>query len=1021
MAGQPQGRLGDLPLLTPAERQQLLVEWNDTATEYPRHTCLHQLFEEQVDRTPDSVAVVFEGQQLSYRDLNARANELAHYLKMLGVRAETLVAICVERSVEMVVGILGILKAGGAYVPLDPAYPKDRLAFTINDCQPRVLLTQQTLAASLPAQAARMVCLDSDWREIAAAPESDLASAAGPANLAYVIYTSGSTGRPKGVTVPHRAVVNFLGAMQQQIRLTEHDILLAVTTLSFDIAGLDLFLPLTVGARVVIAKRETAADGSALVERLTSSGATILQATPVTWRLLRETGWKKSPHLKILSGGEALPPDLAHHLLGAGESVWNLYGPTETTIYSTAYRITSLDQKIVIGRPIANTQIYILDTRFQPVPVGVAGELHIGGDGLARGYLNRPELTAEKFIANPFSSEPGARLYKTGDLARYLSNGNIECLGRLDHQVKIRGFRIELGEIESHLRRHPAIQDVVAVAREDAPGDKRLVAYLVPQSAETPPAVAELRRELLERLPDYMVPSAFVFLDALPLTPNGKVDRKALRAPDESRPDLATDFVAPRNRVEESLAAIWRELLGIEQVGIHDNFFALGGHSLLAATIQSRMASVSHVNLPLRKLFEAPTIAELSSEIEAIRSGGQIFPSEPLQRIDRNGVDRLPLSFAQERLWFLDQLERGSATYNISWTVRLHGRLNFSALERSLQEVVRRHEVLRTTCVAVDGVPQAVVREPAAFRLTVTDLRGVPDTDREAQAAGLASEEAGRPFDLGRDLMLRAQLLQLGDQNQVLILTMHHVASDGWSLGVFGRELTALYEAFSQDQPSPLPELPIQYQDYAVWQRKWLQGDVLAQQLAYWKEQLAGAPATLELPTDFPRPPVASYRGARREVVLDAKLTQALQMLSRREAVTPFMLLLAAWQVLLARYSGQEDVSVGAPIAGRNRTELEGLIGFFVNTLVLRTNLSGNPTFRELLQREREVTLGAYAHQDLPFEKLVEELQSGAGSEPGTRSFRCCLSCKTCLRVCWNCQALRSATCRSTTRRPSSI
>ena len=587
-------------------------------------------------------------------------------------------------------------------------------------------------------------------------------------------------------------------------------------------------------------------------------------------------------------------------------------------------------------------------------------------------------------MPNPFRDRTRCAAVPHGRPGRWPADGNLEFLGRLDHQVKLRGFRIELGEIEAVLsaasrkcgRRS-------SLLREDRP--RRQAAGGVPRAAVGRRAARRSRAAPTAARTGCRIiwsPRRSYSSTRCRLTPNGKVDRKSLPAPDESRPDLETDYVAPRNRVEESLAAIWCELLGIEQVGIHDNFFALGGHSLLAATIQSRMASESQVNLPLRKLFEAPTIAELSSEIEAIRSGGQIFPSEPLQRIDRNELDRLPLSFAQERLWFLDQLERGSATYNIPWTVRLRGRLNVSALERSLQEVVRRHEVLRTTCVVVDGVPQAVVREPAAFRLTVTDLRGVPETDREAQAVGLASEEAGRPFDLARDLMLRAQLLQLGDQDQVLILTMHHIASDGWSMGVFGRELTALYEAFAQDQPSPLPELPIQYQDYAVWQRKWLQGDVLAQQLAYWKEQLAGAPAILELPTDFPRPPVASYRGARQEVVLDAKLTQALQTLSRREAVTPFMLLLAAWQVLLSRYSGQEDVSVGAPIAGRNRTELEGLIGFFVNTLVLRTDLSGNPTFRELLQRVREVTLGAYAHQDLPFEKLVEELRPRTKPEP---------------------------------------
>jgi amino acid adenylation domain-containing protein len=636
----PEQRLSELPLLAAAEAQQLLGEWNNTKKAYPQDQCLHQLFEAQVAQTPEAIAVVCGKQHLSYQELNKRANQLAHHLQSLGVGPEVLVGLCMERSLELVVGLLGILKAGGGYVPLDPTYPSERLAFMLADAQVAVLLTQSRLVEGLPVQEAQVVCLEADGAGLAQQSQENPVSGTTAANLAYVIYTSGSTGKPKGVQIPHGAVVNFLHAMRQHPGLTNQDTLLAVTTLSFDIAALELYLPLSVGARVVMVSREVAADGVQLLEELTTAGATVMQATPATWRLLLEAGWQGSKQLKILCGGETLPREVANQLRERGGSLWNLYGPTETTIWSTLSRIDSAPGPVPIGRPIANTQIYILDRHLHPVPIGVAGELYIGGAGMARGYLNRPALTAEKFIPHPFSDEPGARLYKTGDLARYRPDGSIEYLGRLDQQVKVRGFRIELGEIEIALSHHPAVQQAVVLAREDTPSDKWLVAYIVP--CQPVPTVSELHNFLKTKLPEYMVPSAFVLLDALPLTPNGKVDHRALPMPDQTRSALEEAFVAPRTPVEEIVTGIWAEILGLERVGIHDNFFALGGHSLRATQVISRLRNLFQVEVSLRRLFDRPTIAELAAALEqAKESPAELRPpalspaSRELHRMNR--------------------------------------------------------------------------------------------------------------------------------------------------------------------------------------------------------------------------------------------------------------------------------------------------------------------------------------------------------------------------------------------------
>jgi amino acid adenylation domain-containing protein len=632
----PDQRVSDLPILTETEKHQRLVQWNDTKKDYPQDTCIHQLFEAQAEKTPDAIAVVFEDQQLTYRVLNQRANQLARYLKKFGVGAETMVGIRMERSLEMIIGIIGILKAGGAYVPLDPSYPKERLVFMLEDTQTRVLLIQERLVEPLSSDGTREVCLDRDWQHIARESSENLDGQATATNLAYVIYTSGSTGRAKGVLIPHHAVINVLTHVREALDLTEEDTVPLVANICFDISVMELFLPLIVGGRLIVATRQVAVDGAEIEHMLSMCGATIMHATPATWRLLLQAGWNGADNLTILSGGEALQSELADQLVARGSSLWNLYGPTETTIYSSAsnHRPELNGGRVSIGRPIANTQAYILDHHLQPVPIGVAGQLHIGGNGLARGYLNQPDLTVEKFIPNAFSKQPGARLYQTGDVARYLPDGNIEFLGRIDHQVKIRGFRIELGEIEAVLSQHPAVRETVVLAREEVENpkseiqylksDKRLVAYIVSRN-EQACTINELRSFLRRKLPEAMVPTAFVFLDAFPRTLNGKLDRGALPIPNESRPELERSFVAPRTPAEELLAEIWAKVLKVERVGIHDNFFDLGGHSLKATQVISRVREALRLDLSLRVLFEAPTVAELSSRVEQIiAEGGEL-------------------------------------------------------------------------------------------------------------------------------------------------------------------------------------------------------------------------------------------------------------------------------------------------------------------------------------------------------------------------------------------------------------
>lgn len=952
------------------ERRLVLEDWNKTGTPYP-DVLVHELFEQRADDGPDRTAVVCGEGSLTYGELEVRANALANHLRALGAGPDQPVGLLVHRSADMLVGLLGILKSGAAYVPLDPGFPQDRLDHMISDSRLSLLVTQESLTGRFAPEGVRAVLLDRDREAIAAAGSVRPERRATPTNLAYIIYTSGSTGLPKGVMLEHRTVVNFLWSMKTEPGLAADDVLLAVTTLSFDIAGLELFLPLALGARVVLATRDEAMDGQRLAAMIAESGVTVMQATPATWRMMIEVGWPGAPGLKVLCGGEALPRDLCGQLLPRVRELWNMYGPTETTIWSTIHRITSADAGVSIGRPIANTSVYLLDDHLRPQPVGVPGELYIGGECLARGYFARPSLTAERFVPDPFSAQPGARMYRTGDLARWLPNGLLDCLGRVDHQVKIRGFRIELGEIEAVMARHPAVGQGVVTAHPDPFGGHMLVAYVVPGNGAVP-SLGELREFLSASLPDYMLPSALVQLEALPLTANNKVDRRALPAPDTSASIGDGAREAPRGPTEKSVADIWCAVLRVGSVGRHDNFFDLGGHSLMATSVASRIRSEFKIDIPLRVLFEQPTVAALAAQIDRIVSNPSqaAMDSAPLEAA--SNATEAPLSYAQQRLWFITQLSQGSPLYHMSTMVPLRGPLDREALDATLAELVRRHQTLRTTFDLRDGEPVQVIADPQPVSWATVDLRGVPESRRQAEVQRLRQAEFTTPYDLVQGPLARFTLIRTGERTQILLVGIHHIVSDGWSLDVLRHEITALYRAFRSGQPSPLPELPVQYSDYAVWQRQQLSGGSLDRLMEFWRKNLAGA-ERLDLLTDRPRSASQRSRSGIVPVHIGADLTEKLRALCRHEEVTPFMALLAAFQTVLGLHAGQDDVSVGTVSAGRDRSEFEGLVGFFVNSLVMRGDLSGNPTFRDLLKRVKANTLDVYDHQAVPFEKLVEE------------------------------------------------
>ncbi|AEH46247.1 amino acid adenylation domain protein [Parageobacillus thermoglucosidasius C56-YS93] len=959
--------IGKMNLLLEEERHQVLKKWNETAHPHPEESFL-QLFEKQAERIPEAIAVICEDQALSYTELNQQANRLAHFLMEYGVGPEQYVALALPRSAEMVIAMLAVLKTGAAYLPLDLDYPEERIAFMLEDTKPVCIVTSSSVQSKLSHfPSCSTIILDHPETEQAIKhyPDTNVPKTQSPLHPAYVIYTSGSTGKPKGVVVPFHSLNNFLLAMREKFALKEHDRLLAVTTIAFDISALEIFLPLISGASLVVAKKETIQDPQALAAVISDKEITIMQATPTLWHMLVTHHPDCIAGLRVLVGGEALSSGLASALHRLACEVTNLYGPTETTIWSTMSPLHPDDDRTPsIGRPIWNTQVYVLDEQLQPVPPGVVGELYIAGSGLARGYLRRPDLTAERFVANPYGP-PGSRMYRTGDLVRWRMDGSLDYIGRVDHQIKLRGFRIEIGEIEAVLSQCDLVERALVVAREDQPGDQRLVAYIIPreQSKDTLD-LAELRRYVSERLPDYMVPSAFMVLNEFPLTPNGKIDRKALPAPDFT---MTVKGRKPRNPQEEILCELFAEVLEIPVVGIDDHFFELGGHSLLAARLISRIRDVLGVEIPIGKLFASPTVASLVRHLEEAENRKPPVKAYACK-------EDIPLSFAQRRLWFLYHLEGPSPTYNIPVVVHLTGELHYQALQQALYDVIERHEPLRTIFPEHSGSSRQVILEPHQARpeLMIKEIS-------ESELSDELNAAVRYRFDLAAEPAIRAQLFVLGPNRHVLLLLMHHMIVDGWSLTPLTRDIAAAYNAHCRNQKVEWAPLPVKYADYALWQQEIL-GDepnpdsLIAKQLDYWKKTLAGLPEELELPTDYPRPAESSYEGGIVDFCMDAELHKRLLDLARENKASLFMVLQAGFAAFLTRLGAGTDIPIGSPIAGRNDDSLEHLVGLFINTLVLRMDTSGNPSFRELLGRVREVNLSAYENQDIPFERLVEIL-----------------------------------------------
>jgi amino acid adenylation domain-containing protein len=958
-----------------------------------RRDSIQDIFSRSAEQHAARVAVERGRARATYRELEEESNRLANFLLAAGAKRGSIVVVMSRDTIRVAAALIATLKAGCAFAPFDPRLPTNRLKAMAAQLDPRWFVTEVehlgrvAEASSASAEGSRVVCVDGEPCEVLEGSRASLVEGYGdfadaarprvesdPDDLCSVYFTSGSTGAPKGIAGRLKAIAHFVQWQAGALGLKEGVRVSQLSSPAWDGFLKDLFVPLTAGGTSVAPEsRELALDARAFADWIGASRLNVLHCVPSLFRSLTTVGLKPEefPDLRyvVLAGEPLLPADVGRwaDVFGDRIQLVNQYGPTETTIIKLFHFVKPSDRgrrAVPIGKPMPGSAAVIVDARNRACPRGEVGEILIRTPYRAHGYYNRPDLTAEVFVPNPFGGDPQDIVYRTGDYARMLEDGSFEFVGRKDHQVKVRGIRIELAEVENLLRSHEAVRDVAVIDRDDSLGNKYLCAYVV---LEGDVETAALRRHLAESLPDYMMPSAFVKLDALPRNINGKVDRKALPAPGGE----GDSYVAPRDAVEEVVAGVWSEVLGVERVGVNDNFFDLGGHSLLATQVISRVRSALGADVPLRRLFETPTVEGLAAAVAAgLRKGAT--PPPPLVRAPRDKMQ--PLSFAQQRLWFMDQLEPGSAFYNVPAAVRLSGRLDTQAFGRALCEVVRRHEALRTHFASFEGRPVQVVSDENLRVLDLSDLSALRADEREARVREAAREWAARPFDLSRGPLLRARLLRLREEEHVVLFCMHHIVGDLWSMSVLVREVAALYDAFTKGEPSPLPELPIQYADFAVWQREWLRGEALEEQLAYWRTQLAGAPSLLELHPDGRRAE-QNFEGARMPVALSASLTAGLKALGRREGVTLFMTTLAAFGVALGHRSRQTDMLVGTPVANRQQVEVENLIGFFVNTLVLRLDLSGDPTFRELLARVRETALGAYAHQDMPFEKLVEELR----------------------------------------------
>lgn len=958
----PDRRISQLGILSEEERHQVLVEFNRTAAEFPR-LCIHHLLEQTAERLPENVALICGEERISYRELNTRANQIAHYLMKLGAGPDVLVGVHMERTRDLVPAIFGVLKSGSAYVPLDPSYPRERLASILEDSRAGIIVTQRSLLGQLQKEGVQFVAIDAEQDLLARESAGNPATAVQPDNLAYVLFTSGSTGRPKGVALEHHNNVTFVEWAQTVFTPQELAGVLCATSIGFDMSTFEMFITAAAGGKIILAENPLYLAALAAKEEVT-----VINTVPsVMAELVRMNALPPSLTTVALAG-EALPESLVEEIYrsGAVKKVYNLYGPTESG-YST-WTLVPRGGRVTIGQPIANEQCYILDKARNPQPIGVPGELYLAGEGLARGYFGRTDLTEERFLPNPFRAQKDARMYKTGDLCRWLPDGTIEYIGRIDHQVKLRGFRVELGEIETVLARHASVRQCLVMAREDQPGMQRLVAYLVLEDGAEAQDEA-LAAHLKQHLPNYMIPAAFVYLEAFPLTPNRKIDRKALTAP-EYKKDSGENYIAPRNTVEEKIAAIWAEVLDRKQVSADAGFFALGGHSLSAAQVMSRLRQSFGVELPLKTIFESPVLEVLAARIQAAKPG---FEVPPITLVSRERP--IPASFAQQRVWFLDQLEPDNATFNIAYTMKISGEIDVDAIEKSLNLIVARHESLRTSFRTVGDDPVQVIHGALPLPFRRIDLSPLDLNASEAEARRLIAEDANRAFDLSQAPLARATYFKLSQHEHYLLINIHHIISDRWSIGVLTQELSAAYAAVIEGKAPELPPLPLQYADYSVWQREWLRGEALERQLQYWKDKLKDAPPVLELPTDRPRQATESFRGDVAYVTLPSTLRDKLNRLSRNHGTTMFMTLLAGFQVLLSRHSGQDDIVVGTAIANRTHPDLEKVIGFFLNTLPLRTRLNDDPSFAEILARAKDTALGAYAHQDMPFEKLVEELK----------------------------------------------